>query len=67
MSKLILRIFMGVIAASVLFLFNTFVIPESLSQDDRFNTFMNVCYLACIVVPCAIYYTKTPPGTDNRG
>jgi hypothetical protein len=46
---------------------NEFLVPESLYMNDAFNHFMSVCYFACIIVPCVIYFIKTPPGTNNKG
>ena len=67
MSKLIARILVGVIVAAVLMAINEFLVPESLYMNDAFNHFMSVCYFACIIVPCVIYFIKTPPGTNNKG
>jgi hypothetical protein len=67
MSKLIAHILVGVLAAAILMLINATIIPVSLRGSEKFDCFMSLCYVACIVVSCAIYYIKTPPGKDNRG
>ena len=66
MSKLFAHILVGVIAAGALMLLNETVVPESLYESDSFNHFMSVCYFACIIVPCVIYYIKMPPGTNTK-
>ena len=67
MSKLIAHILVGAIIAGILMAVNEFLIPESLYTSDAFNHFMSACYCLSIIIPCAIYYIKTPRGTDNRG
>lgn len=67
MSKVILRIFLGLIAASLLFLANKYLFPADLTQNESFETLISVGYLACIVIPCAIYFLRNPPGTNNKG
>ena len=67
MSKIIARIIVGLLIAVALKLISTLLLPETLTASDGFNSFISLCYVACIVVPCAIYFVKAPPGTDNRG
>jgi len=67
MSKLIAHILVGAIVAGILMLVNAFLVPENLYMSDSFNHFMSACYCLCIIIPCVIYYLKTPRGTDNRG
>ena len=67
MSKLIAHSLVGAIIAGILMLVNAFLVPESLYMSDAFNHFMTACYCLSIIIPCVIYYLKTPRGTDNRG
>ena len=67
MSKLIAHILVGAIIAGILLAVNEYLVPESLYMSDAFNHFMSVCYCLSIIIPCVIYYLKTPRGTDNRG
>jgi hypothetical protein len=67
MSKLIAHIFVGMILVAILMTVNEFLVPESLYMSDAFNHFMTACYCLSIIIPCVIYYLKTPRGTDNRG
>ena len=67
MSKLIAHLLVGIAAAAALMILNATVFPESLHESEAFDRFISVCYVACIIVPCVIYYLKTPRGTDNRG
>ena len=67
MSKLIAHILVGALIAGALMAINEFLIPENLYMSDAFNHFMSACYCLSIIIPCVIYYLKTPRGTDNRG
>ena len=67
MSKLIAHILVGALIAGALMAVNEFLVPESLYTSDAFNHFMSACYCLSIIIPCVIYYLKTPRGTDNRG
>ncbi len=67
MSKIIARIIVGLLVAVALKLISILLLPVSLTETTGFDTFLSVCYVACIVVPCAIYFVKAPPGTNNKG
>ena len=67
MSKIIARIIVGLLVAVALKLISILLLPVSLTETTGFDTFLSVCYVACIVVPCAIYFVKAPPGTNNTG
>jgi hypothetical protein len=66
MSKLIAHILVGITAAAGLVAINEFLVPEDLYMSDSFNHFMSVCYFACIIIPCVIYFIKMPPGTNTK-
>lgn len=65
MGRLIQYILAGVLVDIILF-----AIHVSISDDFFANTIGNnimlVVYLLGIIVPCAIYYIKMPPGKDTR-
>ncbi len=67
MSKIIARIIVGLLVAATLKLISILLLPVSLTETTGFDTFLSVCYVACIVVPCVIYFVKAPPGTNNKG
>ena len=67
MSKIIARLFVGILAALVLKLISTLLLPAAITESEGFDTIISLCYAACIIVPCVIYFVKAPPGTDNRG
>ena len=67
MSKIIARIIVGLLVAVALKLISILLLPVSLTETTGFDTFLSVCYVACIVVPCVIYFVKAPPGTNNKG
>ena len=66
MSKLIAHILVGVITAAVLMILNETIVPENLYESEAFHHFLSVCYFACIIVPCALYFIKMPPGTNTK-
>ena len=67
MSKIIARIIVGLSIAVALKLISILLLPASLTESSGFDTFLSVCCIACIIVPCVIYFVKTPPGTNNKG
>lgn len=67
MSKIIVRLIVGIIAAFVLKLISSLLLPASLTESEGFDKIISLCYVACIVVPCAIYFLHSKPGTNNKG
>ena len=67
MSKIIARIIVGLLVAVALKLISILLLPASLTESSGFDTFLSACCIACIVVPCVIYFIKAPPGTNNKG
>ena len=67
MSKIIARIIVGLLVAAALKLISSLLLPASLTESESFDTVISLCYAACIVVPCALYFAKAKPGTNNKG
>ena len=67
MSKIIARLLVGILAALALKLISTLLLPTALTESEGFDAVISLCYAACIIVPCVIYFVKAPPGKDNRG
>ncbi len=67
MSKIIARITVGLLVAVALKLISSLLLPTTITESESFDTVISLCYAACIIVPCAIYFIKTPPGTNNKG
>jgi hypothetical protein len=67
MSKIIARIIVGLLVAVALKLISSLLLPTTITESESFDTVISLCYAACIIVPCAIYFIKTPPGTNNKG
>lgn len=65
MNKLMPYIATGVLLSLALMLINAFV-PVELYYNNTFNHFMSICYFLCIIIPCIIYYIKTPPGESTK-
>lgn len=62
MSKLLSYLIPGIVVAAILMAVKAFLLPEELCKADWFNILMSIVYLACIIVPCAIYFFTNPPG-----
>lgn len=67
MSKIIARLLIGILAALALKLISTLLLPTAITESESFDAVISLCYAACIIVPCVIYFVKAPPGKDNRG
>jgi len=67
MSKIIARIIVGLLVAVALKLISSLLLPTTITESESFDTVISLCYAACIIVPCVIYFIKTPPGTNNKG
>lgn len=65
MGRLIQYILAGVLVDIILFALH-YAISDDFFANTIGNNIMLVVYLLGIIVPCAIYYIKTPPGQDTR-
>ena len=66
MTKLISYMLPGVFLIVVFSLLKAFVIPAQTTFESWFVYFNFFFWVVCIVVPCLIYYLRTPPGIDHR-
>ncbi len=67
MSKIIAHILVGIVAAALLKIASIYLVPAGIQELEEFDAVVSLCCVACVVVSCAIYYIKMPPGKDNRG
>lgn len=65
MSKLLSYMIPGIVLAIILILVNGLLLPDSL-HSGWFSIFMSILVLACIIVPCVIYFIKLPPGRGAK-
>ena len=66
MTKLISYMLPGVFLIVVFSLLKAFVIPVHVTYELWFTYLNFFVWIVCIVVPCVIYYLRTPPGIDHR-
>ena len=67
MSKIIAHILVGIIAAALLKIISIYLFPASFNEFEEFDALVSLACFACIIISCARYYIKMPPGKDNRG
>ena len=67
MSKIIAHILVGIVAAALLKIASVYFVPTSIQEMTEFDAVVSLCCIACVIISCAIYYIKAPPGKDNRG
>ena len=66
MTKLIAHMLPGVFLIVVFSLLKAYVIPTQTTFESWFIYVNFFVWILCIVVPCLIYYLRTPPGIDHR-
>ncbi|MCQ2105499.1 MAG: hypothetical protein MJZ26_06880 [Fibrobacter sp.] len=66
MGKLLAYILPGIIICIALIFFSFNCVSEETSKAIWFNNLMRAGYILSIVIPCVIYYIKTPPGKMNK-
>ncbi|SHK61554.1 hypothetical protein [Fibrobacter sp. UWH4] len=67
MSKIIARLLVGILAALALKLISTLLLPTAITESESFDAVISLCYAACIIVPCVIYFVKAPPEKTTEG
>lgn len=66
MTKLIVYMLPGLILAIILNILCATVVSDSTQNTIWFDKLQSILTIACIVVPCIIYYIKMPPGTNTK-
>ncbi len=66
MNKLMSYLLPGVFLIVVFALVKTFLLPPSVTVQEWFVYLTAAVTVLCVVVPCVIYYLRTPPGVDHR-
>ena len=62
MSYLLPGVFLIVAFALV----KTFLLPPSVTVQEWFVYLTAAVTVLCVMVPCIIYYLRTPPGIDHK-
>ena len=66
MNKLMSYLLPGVFLIAVFAIAKTFFLPPAVTVQEWFVYLTVAVTVLCVVVPCAIYYLRTPPGIDHK-
>lgn len=66
MNKLMSYLLPGVLLIVIFSLVKTFVLPPAVTLQEWFVYLTFAVTVLCVVVPCVIYYLRTPPGIDHK-
>ena len=66
MNTLMSYLLPGVLLIVIFSLVKTFVLPPAVTVQEWFVYLTFAVTVLCVVVPCVIYYLRTPPGIDHK-
>lgn len=66
MNKLMSYMLPGLFIIVVFSLIKTFFVSPDVAYSDWFVLLSAIIAPVCVIVPCVIYYLRTPPGVDHR-
>ena len=66
MNKLMSYLLPGVLLIVIFSLVKTFVLSPAVTVQEWFVYLTFAVTVLCVVVPCVIYYLRTPPGIDHK-
>ena len=66
MTKLMSYLLPGFFLIAVFAIVKMFLLPPSVTVQEWFVYLTVAVTVLCVVVPCVIYYLRTPPGVDHR-
>jgi hypothetical protein len=66
MNKLMSYLLPGVLLIVVFALIKTFLVSPDVAYSDWFVWLSAIITPLCVIVPCVVYYLRTPPGVDHR-
>ncbi len=66
MTKLIAHMLPGVFLIVVFSLLKSYVISPAVTIESWFIYLNFAFFAACVIVPCVIYFLRTPPGIDHK-
>ena len=66
MNKLMSYLLPGVLVIVIFALIKTFFVSPDVAYSDWFVWLSAIITPLCVIVPCVIYYLRTPPGVDHR-
>lgn len=66
MNKLMSYLLPGILVLAVFSLITSFWVPVETSSESWYVYLTLAMWALCIVVPCVVYYLKTPPGISYK-
>ena len=66
MTKLVAHMIPGLLLILVFAFLKSFVIPVEITVQGWFVFLTAAVFIFSIVIPCVIYYLRTPPGIDHK-
>ena len=66
MNKLMSYLLPGVFLIVACALVKAFLLPPSVTVQEWFVYLTAAVTVLCVMVPCIIYYLRTPPGIDHK-
>ncbi len=66
MNKLMSYLILGLLVIVAFALLKTFVLPPDVTSKEWFVYLTAAVTVLAVVVPCVIYYLRTPPGIDHK-
>ena len=66
MNKLMSYLIPGLLVIVIFALAKTFLVPPDVAVKDWFVYLTAAVMVLGVLVPCIIYYLRTPPGIDHK-
>ena len=66
MNKLIAHMIPGLLVILAFMVVKTYLVPIDVTFQTWFVYLSAAVYILSVIVPCVIYFMRTPPGIDHR-
>ncbi len=66
MNKLMSYLIPGLLVIVIFALVKTFLVPPDVAVKDWFVYLTAAVMVLGVLIPCVIYYLRTPPGIDHK-
>jgi len=66
MNKLVAHMIPGLLVIVAFMVVKNFMVPIEVTFESWFVYLTAAVFLLSIILPCVIYYLRTPPGIDHK-
>jgi hypothetical protein len=66
MNKLVAHMIPGLLVIVAFMAVKNFLVPIDVTFESWFVYLSAAVYVLAVVIPCVIYYLRTPPGIDHK-